>query len=69
MKKLLTGWTNGDFKGTEMKFCAKDIEVISAKLIKIKLPNEIHRAVRGLDSLSYWKRAQNIGVFYITWEL
>ena len=55
MKKCLTGWRNGPLGGYKTKWCARDISEISKLLIQTKLPGELHRAVRGLDCLAFWK--------------
>lgn len=58
MKRLLVGWRNGNFGKYITKWCAKDIETVSNFLSECKLPSEIHRSVRGLDCLSYWKASE-----------
>lgn len=55
MKRLLTAWVAGDFKKSGIRFCYSDINSMTVKLREIKLPKEIHRAVRGLDCLAFWK--------------
>lgn len=56
MKKLLLGWTRGGFN-FHTKFSARDISLISALLRECNssMPTEIHRAIRGLDTLAFWK--------------
>lgn len=56
MKKLLLGWTRGNFN-FRTKFTAKNIADISVLLkdCNKSMPTEIHRAVRGLDSIAFWK--------------
>lgn len=58
MKRLLTGWRNGNFGKKDTKWCARDIETISKFLSNCKMPKEIHRAVRGIDVLAYWKGSE-----------
>lgn len=55
MKRCLTGWKDGNIGNYSTKWCAKDINIVSKFLINCKMPSEIHRAVRGLDTLAYWK--------------
>lgn len=59
MKRLLTGWRDGNFKKCYVtKWRADDIETVSSFLNKCALPSEVHRAVRGLDSLAHWKASE-----------
>nr|CAI5848798.1 unnamed protein product [Callosobruchus analis] len=55
MKRLLTGWREGSFKNKTLKWPATVTEGVTKNLLEIKLPKELHRAIRGLDSLSLWK--------------
>lgn len=55
MKRLLTGWRDGYYKNKALKWRASTTENITEQLLRIKLPKELHRAVRGLDCLSHWK--------------
>lgn len=55
MKKLLVFWKNGKFKNVEMRWSARDIDSISKLLLQCNMPREIHRKVRGLDCLAFWK--------------
>lgn len=55
MKRCLLGWRDGKLGNYRCKWSAKDTLDISQLLVKIKLPREIHRSVRGLDCLSHWK--------------
>nr|CAI5841914.1 unnamed protein product [Callosobruchus analis] len=55
MKRLLTGWRDGSFKNKTLKWPATVTEGVTKNLLEIKLPKELHRAIRGLDSLSHWK--------------
>lgn len=43
------------FGNYRTKWCAHDINTISLFLLQCKMPKEIHRAVRGLDCLAFWK--------------
>lgn len=56
MKKCLRGWVRGDFN-FHTKFSAEDIENVSMLLRQCNAsrPSEIHRAVRGLDTIAFWK--------------
>lgn len=54
MKRCLIGWRDGTL-GYEGKMCALDIQKLSIALLNTKLPSEIHRSMRGMDCLSFWK--------------
>lgn len=56
VKKCLEGWTLGTL-GYNTKFSANDIEEISniLKSFNSTKPTEIHRAIRGLDCIKFWK--------------
>lgn len=56
MKKCLIGWSQGSFN-FRTKFSAKDIEDISKFLEESNFtkPRELHRRIRGLDSVRFWK--------------
>lgn len=56
MKKCLIGWTLGSFNFST-KWSAKEIDEISDLLVSFNKfkPNEIHRAIRKLDCLKFWK--------------
>lgn len=56
MKKCLTGWVHGSFN-FKTKLSANAISEISNLLLSFNknLPVEIHRAVRGLGCLRFWK--------------
>lgn len=56
MKKCLGGWVRGDFN-FHTKFSAEDIKNVSMLLrqCNASMPSEIHRAVRGLDTIAFWK--------------
>lgn len=55
MKRCLIGWRDGSFGNYRTKRSARDTEKVTNFLIRCKMPAEIHRAVRGLDCLSFWK--------------
>lgn len=56
MKKLLVRWTYGE-KGYKRKWQQRQKDRISRLLtnLNVQMPSDIHRAVRTLDSLKYWK--------------
>lgn len=54
VKKILTGHVSGSFN-FKTKWSANTIKVISEYLEKCKMPIEIHRSVRSLNCLSFWK--------------
>lgn len=56
VRKLLQGWVHGSYN-FRTKWNASQITRISRILCEsnANLPSEIHREVRGLDVLSYWK--------------
>lgn len=54
MKRCLMGWRDGTL-GFSSKLCARDIEKISRALLSVKLPSEIHRSMRAMDCLAFWK--------------
>lgn len=54
MKRLLTGWRDGSL-GYEGKLSAMKIQKLSDSVVAIELPKEIHRKMRGLDCLAFWK--------------
>lgn len=58
MKRLLTGWRDGNFGTYLTKLRAQEIQHLDAFLQKCKLPTEIHRAVRTLDCLAHWKASE-----------
>lgn len=55
VKRLLTGWRDGYFKNKMLKWPSKTTEELSSKMQSLKLPKELHRNIRGLDCLSFWK--------------
>lgn len=57
MKRLLKGWTDGSL-GFTTKLSFFEISAISEKLLRINLPSEMHRRMRGLDSLAFWKAVE-----------
>ncbi|EAT44166.1 AAEL004424-PA [Aedes aegypti] len=54
MKRLLTGWRDGSL-GYEGKLSALKIQQLSDAVVNVELPKEIHRKMRGLDCLAFWK--------------
>lgn len=58
MKRLLTGWRDGNFGKYLTKWCSKDIEKVNLFLSKCSMPKEIHRSVRKLDVLAHWKGSE-----------
>ena len=58
VKRLLVGWRDGNFGKKVTKWCSSDIHAVNVFLNSCKTPTEIHRAVRGLDSLSHWKGSE-----------
>lgn len=57
MKRLLLGWRDGSL-GYKTKLSSQQINEISQMLAGIQLPTEIHRKLRGMDYLSYWKASE-----------
>lgn len=57
MKRLLLGWRDGTL-GYETKLSTQQTVEISQMLNGIHLPSEIHRKLRGLDHLSFWKGSE-----------
>ncbi|RVE41714.1 hypothetical protein evm_013645 [Chilo suppressalis] len=64
MKRLLTGWRDGNFGKYLTKWCSQDIEKVNDFLTKCSLPKEIHRSVRKLDVLAHWKGSEYRTFFY-----
>ncbi|XP_063375801.1 uncharacterized protein LOC134663368 [Cydia fagiglandana] len=58
MKRLLTGWRDGNFGTYVTKWRARDIETVSQFLLGCTLPKEIHRKMRALNVLAYWKGSE-----------
>jgi hypothetical protein len=58
VKRCLLGWRDGSFRGYRTKWSANEAANISRTLVACKLPKEIHRAVRGLDCLAFWKASE-----------
>lgn len=57
MKRFLNGWKDGKFK-KYTKWSSQDITTVTNFLIICKMPREIHRSVRGLDHLGFWKGSE-----------
>lgn len=53
-KRLLTGWRDGTL-GYIGKLPASKIQQLSEAVVSVNLPNEIHRQMRGLDCIAFWK--------------
>lgn len=64
MKKCLIGWRDGKFGNYKTKWSAQQTADISKYLSLLRLPSEIHRAVRGLDCLNHWKGTEFRTFFY-----
>lgn len=56
-KRMLKGWRDGSL-GFLTKLTAIEIESMSKSLYEIELPSEIHRKMRGLESLAHWKGSE-----------
>lgn len=54
IKRLLTGYVYGTL-GLKTKWSANVTKMVSDFLLRCRMPSEIHRAVRGLDCLKFWK--------------
>lgn len=54
MKRLLVGWRDGSL-GYVGKLSALQIKQLSETVVSCKLAKEIHRQMRGLDCLAFWK--------------
>lgn len=61
---MLIGWRDGNFGKYITKWRATDIETVRNFLNQCKLPFEIHRSVRNLDFLAYWKASEFRSFFY-----
>uniref|UniRef100_A0A182RGM3 Uncharacterized protein n=1 Tax=Anopheles funestus TaxID=62324 RepID=A0A182RGM3_ANOFN len=56
MRKLLNGWIKGKFtKGPHHTKWTSRCDIISEFLLQIKLPSEIHRILRSLQYIKFWK--------------
>lgn len=58
MKRLITGWRDGNFGKKVTKWCARDIEKFSQFMTSCRMPKEIHRSVRTIDVLAHWKASE-----------
>lgn len=58
MKKLLIGWRDGNIGSYRTKWPARITSETSKKLLQIRTPAEIHRAIRGLDCVAHWKGSE-----------
>lgn len=59
MRKCLYGWVYGNYN-FKTKFSARDINLISEMLLRCnnRKPTEIHRAIRPLKCLKFWKGSE-----------
>lgn len=59
MRKCLHGWIRGTYN-YKTKFTASDIDKISKFLLECNdtKPMEIHRSIRGLDYIKFWKGSE-----------
>ncbi|XP_055543355.1 uncharacterized protein LOC129728906 [Wyeomyia smithii] len=57
MKRCLVGWRDGTL-GFKAKMCASDIAKLTNAILRTKLPSEIHRSLRGMDCLAFWKGSE-----------
>lgn len=57
MKRLLSGWKNGghNFKDTKLPLDQQNKISIELKKCNARRPTELHRAIRGIDCLAFWK--------------
>ncbi|XP_055522641.1 uncharacterized protein LOC129716829 [Wyeomyia smithii] len=55
MKKLLLGWRDGKFGSYNTKWPANVTVNLSKRLLQLRMPHEIHRALRGVDCIGHWK--------------
>nr|CAI5846935.1 unnamed protein product [Callosobruchus analis] len=58
-KKCLNGWVNGSYNFKE-KFFIPQVKIVKEWLQRTNsmVPRDIHRAIRGLDYLSFWKATE-----------
>lgn len=59
MKRCLLGWIEGKYSYSA-KWSAQDIRDISKLLLQSNksIPNEIHRKMRALDTIHFWKATE-----------
>lgn len=57
MRRLLNGWKNGGYNFRDHKLSVDQQVQMSANLKKYnaRRPSELHRAIRGIDCLAFWK--------------
>lgn len=66
-KKFLQGWKIGNLNNFDAKWSAQDINNINSYLKSCKVPQEIHRSVRGLEELAFWKGTEyRTFLFYLS---
>ncbi|XP_058814165.1 uncharacterized protein LOC131678053 [Topomyia yanbarensis] len=58
MKRLLLSYKDGHNGSEDSRWSNNVVMQISKILKSIKLPTEIHRAVRGIDCLTHWKASE-----------
>lgn len=58
MKRLLIAYKDGHNGSDDRKWPSSVVEAMTGILLSIKLPVEIHRAVRGIDCLTHWKASE-----------
>lgn len=58
MKKLLLAFRDGHNGFDARRWSKNDVSNISELLLKIRLPAEIHRSVRGIETLNHWKASE-----------
>lgn len=58
MKRILKAFKEGENGYEGFQWSKAETDEVSKILLKIKLPTEIHRSVRGLEVLPYWKGSE-----------
>lgn len=58
MKRLIVSYKDGHNDCDNMKWPERQVRLISAVLTEQKMPCEIHRAVRGIDTICHWKASE-----------
>lgn len=54
-KRFLQGWKSGSLNNYKAKWTANEVKLVSAYLVRTKLPREIKRPLRGLEEMAHWK--------------
>lgn len=52
---MITGWKTGNLNNNRARWSVNQCNEVSAFLENCKLPSEIHRKMRGLNELAFWK--------------